>query len=96
MKAVTKSNWGSGIHIVALKCVKPWPTSKTSIFNLHKLRNDMMSKVRLELKNGENISAKGTKKVLFNKIGWSMVPFPRWIHYVNCYLYWLVTLYGKS
>ena len=58
MKAVTKSNWGLGIHLVAWKYVKQEPKSTTtSTFNLHWLRNDMPSKVRLEnfwIQNYEN------------------------------------------
>ena len=48
MKAVTNSNGGLVVHLVSLKYVKTRPTGKAYNFNLHKWRNDMPSKARLE------------------------------------------------
>ena len=48
MKAITKSNWHLGVHLVLLKYVKPRPTGEASTFNLPDLRNDMVSEARLD------------------------------------------------
>ena len=47
MKDVTKSNRGLGVHLVPIKYVKLRSTGVTSTFNMHDLRNDMVSEVRL-------------------------------------------------